>query len=253
MRLDLYLVHHKDIESRTKAQDLVQSKNVYVNSKLVEKPSFEVAETDFVEIKNQEILKYVSRAGLKLESAIEKLNISLTGKYVLDIGQSTGGFTDCCLQAGAAGVVGFDVGENQLHEKIKSSPKVKFFEKQNAKTISENAQLLRSLPSEGVDLIVCDVSFISLNHIVGAVAPLLKFNGEYLFLVKPQFECGPINLDKNGIVKNKNIYLDIQMNIKKLFNLHFNDVQNYIECPIMGKEGNTEFFIYGRNKKSPLA
>ena len=102
----------------------------------------------------------------------------------------------------------------------------------------------------GVDVMVCDVSFISLSHIVPAVSSYLKLDGEYLFLVKPQFECGPENLDKNGIVKNKNVYLDIQLNLKKLFTLYFNDVQNYIECPIRGKEGNTEFFIYGRNKKT---
>lgn len=249
MRLDLYLVHHMDIESRTKAQDLIQNQNVFVNSKLAAKPSLEVSEIDTVEIKNQEILKFVSRAGLKLEAALQKLKIDLKDKFVLDVGQSTGGFTDCCLQFGASQVVGFDVGENQLHEKIKNHPKVKYFEKQNAKNIHENFEFSKALPEKGVDLIVCDVSFISLAHIVPAVASYLKKDGEYLFLVKPQFECGPENLDKNGIVKNKNVYLDIQLNLKKLFTLHFNDVQNYIECPIRGKEGNTEFFIYGHQKK----
>lgn len=249
MRLDLYLVHHMDIESRTKAQDLIQSQNVFVNSKVAMKPSLEVSEIDTVEIKNQEILKYVSRAGLKLEAALQKLKIDLKDKVVLDVGQSTGGFTDCCLQFGASLVIGFDVGENQLHEKIKNHSKVKFFEKQNAKTIHENFEFSKSIPPNGVDLIVCDVSFISLTHIVPAVKNYLKKDGEYLFLVKPQFECGPENLDKNGIVKNKNIYLDIQLNLKKLFMQQFNDVQNYIECPIRGKEGNTEFFIYGRHKK----
>jgi 23S rRNA (cytidine1920-2'-O)/16S rRNA (cytidine1409-2'-O)-methyltransferase len=95
--------------------------------------------------------------------------MNLEGKTVLDIGQSTGGFTDCCLQAGAAYVIGFDVGENQLHEKIKTNSKVKFFEKQNAKNIHENSEIIKSLPVGGVDVMVCDVSFISLNHIVPAV------------------------------------------------------------------------------------
>jgi 23S rRNA (cytidine1920-2'-O)/16S rRNA (cytidine1409-2'-O)-methyltransferase len=249
MRLDLYLVHYMDIESRTKAQDLIQNQNVYVNTKLAAKPSLEVGEIDAVEIKNQEILKFVSRAGLKLEAALLKLKIDLNEKVILDVGQSAGGFTDCCLQSGACQVIGFDVGENQLHEKIKNHPKVKYFEKQNAKNIHENFEFIKALPEKGVDLIVCDVSFISLTHIVPAVASYLKKDGEYLFLVKPQFECGPENLDKNGIVKNKNVYLDIQLNLKKLFALHFNDVQNYIECPVRGKEGNTEFFIYGHQKK----
>lgn len=249
MRLDLYLVHHMDVESRTKAQDLIQNQNVYVNSKLAAKPSLEVSEIDTVEIRNQEILKFVSRAGLKLEAALHKLKIDLKDKVVLDVGQSTGGFTDCCLQSGASQVIGFDVGENQLHEKIKNHSKVKYFEKQNAKNIHENFEFSKALPADGVDLLICDVSFISLTHIVPAVASYLKKDGEYLFLVKPQFECGPENLDKNGIVKNKNVYLDIQLNLKKLFTLHFNDVQNYIECPIRGKEGNTEFFIYGHQKK----
>ena len=115
-----------------------------MNSKFAAKTSLEVSEIDTVEIKNQEILKFVSRAGLKLEAALQKLKIDLKDKVVLDVGQSTGGFTDCCLQFGASQVVGFDVGENQLHEKIKNHPKVKYFEKQNAKNIHENFEFSNS-------------------------------------------------------------------------------------------------------------
>jgi len=249
MRLDQFLVQFKNIESRTKAQDLIQNKNVFVNKKLITKPSYSVLVADDIEIQNQEILKYVSRAGLKLEAALLKIGLSLKNKIVLDIGQSTGGFTDCCLQLGAKKIIGFDVGENQLHHKIKSNPKVIFFEKLNAKNLNESKVFLNAIPENKFDILICDVSFISLDHIVPSVSEYLKKNGDYLFLVKPQFECGPENLDKNGIVKNKNIYQKIETEIKSLFALHFGSVQSYFESAVPGKEGNLEFFIYGQNLK----
>ncbi len=249
MRLDQYLVQFKNIESRTKAQDLIQNKNISVNQKIIVKPSFDVSESDDVQIQDQDILKFVSRAGLKLEAAFIKLNLDLKNRTVLDIGQSTGGFTDCCLQFGAEKIVGFDVGENQLHQTLKLNPKVIHFEKLNVKNINTNQDFRQSVPTENFDFIVCDVSFISLNHVVLNVTEFLKKQGGYLFLVKPQFECGPENLDKNGIVKNKKVYAEIEIKIKKLFQDHFGNVTDYFESAVPGKDGNLEFFIYGRNVK----
>ena len=249
MRLDQFLVQHKNIESRTKAQDLILNRNIFVNNKLVIKSSFDVTDLDTVEIQSQEILKYVSRAGLKLEGAIIKLDINLKNTVVLDIGQSTGGFTDCCLQQGAAKIIGFDVGEGQLHQKIKTDSRVTFFEKLNVKNLSMDKSFLAQIPVGGFDLLICDVSFISLQHVVPNIHSYLKINGEYLFLIKPQFECGPENLDKNGIVKKKSTYLKIETEMKNLFNNYFGTALNYFESNIRGKEGNLEFFIYGRNVK----
>lgn len=247
MRLDQFLVQFKNIESRTKAQDLILSKNIIVNGKVIEKSSFDVTESDKIEINNNDLLKYVSRAGLKLESALMQLSLNVENKIVLDIGQSTGGFTDCCLQQGAQKVVGFDVGEQQLHEKVKSNPKVTFFEKLNVKNLLSNQNFLKAVPNDGFDLIVCDVSFISLTQVVSHVVQFLKPNGEYLFLVKPQFECGQKYLDKNGIVKNKNVYIKIESDMKELFQKNFGNVIGYFESGLSGKDGNLEFFIYGRS------
>ena len=246
MRLDQFLMQFKNVESRTKAQDLILNKNISVNGKLIEKSSFDVTENDLIEINNHDLLKYVSRAGLKLESAIKKLNLNLENKIILDVGQSTGGFSDCCLQFGAQKVVGFDVGEHQLHEKIKINPKVTFFEKLNVKSLSSHSDFLKIVPISGFDLIVCDVSFISLTQVATHLVQFLKPNGEYLFLVKPQFECGQKNLDKNGIVKNKKVYIKIESEMKELFQINFGNVSDYFESGLSGKDGNLEFFIYGR-------
>ncbi len=249
MRLDQFLVQNKNIESRTKAQDLIQNKNVSVNETVVIKPSFVVRDNDRVEIQNQEILKYVSRAGLKLEGALRKLSLDLNQKCILDIGQSTGGFTDCCLQFGANQIVGFDVGEQQLHHKMKSDSRVIFFEKLNVKNLSTHSLFLDAVPSGGFDVLVCDVSFISLKHVIPNVFKFLKLGGDYLFLVKPQFECGPENLDHNGVVKNKKIYSEIETKTKELFEFEAGTFIQYFESDVLGKEGNLEFFIYGRKLK----
>ncbi len=249
MRLDQFLVQFKKIESRTKAHDLIVHKQILVNGKIISKPSCDIDESDIVEIQSQEILKYVSRAGLKLEAAVSKYKLNLEGRIILDIGQSTGGFTDCCLQFGAEKVIGFDVGENQLHQSLRSDSKVIFFEKLNVKNLSGHTGFLKVVPTGGFNLLICDVSFISLSLVVPHISKYLKKNSEYLFLVKPQFECGSINLDKNGIVKNLKVYKEIQKNMTDLFSNYFGTVTDYFESPVPGKEGNLEFFIYGRNTK----
>lgn len=245
MRLDLFLVQHKKIESRTKAQDLIAQSLVLLKNKVLTKPSFEVTEEMFSEITIAEnnLGQYVSRAGFKLAGALDFVQQDVTGLTILDVGQSTGGFTDALLQRNAKHVTGLDVGSVQLHEKIKIDSRVTYFENLNIKDIATHA-----ISSERFDGIVCDVSFISLTKVVAFLEPLLKTKGFFLLLVKPQFECGPQALDKNGIVSDAKVYNTIQANITSLCENLFQCECKYFESSITGKDGNKEFFIYGRKK-----
>ena len=253
MRLDQYLVQYHQIESRTKAQDLISHSKVKINDRIITKASYEVEEKDLIQILENELLKYVSRAGLKLEGAFQHMQSkskewqswNLNGKTVLDIGQSTGGFTDCCLAWGAQSVVGLDVGEAQLHSKIKNDTRVQFFENLNIKDVAKNKDFLVSVPVEGFDVVVCDVSFISLTQVIPHFAQFLKPQGDYILLVKPQFECGAENLNKNGIVANPDVYPSLQIRITQTAEKFLGQVLDYFESPVSGKDGNREFFIWG--------
>lgn len=254
MRLDLFLVENKLASSRTQAQDFIENGYVYLNQggkqTKLQKPSFNVDDNNkaFIVVENNELQKYVSRGGLKLESALKNLNLSIDNKNVLDIGQSTGGFTDCLLQHGAFHVVGVDVGHAQLHTSLVGHKKVSVLENLNVKELSAHQGFLSLVPASKFDLIVADVSFISLCKIVDHLKAYLKKDGEYLFLVKPQFECGPEYLDKNGIVKDPSVYKKIEDEIKKTMLQCFNNVEAYIKSDLIGKDGNQEFFVYGKNR-----
>lgn len=245
MRLDLFLVQHKNIESRTKAQDLIAQGLVLFKKKVIKKPSFDVPEDMFSEvtITKNNLNQFVSRAGFKLAGALTYVNQSVQGLKILDVGQSTGGFTDALLQNGANKVIGLDVGTAQLHEKIKSDPRVVSYENLNVKDISSH-----ELAQESFDGIVCDVSFISLTKVVGFLHPLLKTKGFFLLLVKPQFECGPQALDKNGIVSDPEVYKTIESEITSLCEKLFHGETIFFESSITGKDGNKEFFIYGKKE-----
>jgi len=259
MRLDLFLVHYKKIESRSKAQELINQGYVYLvksdqEKTVLKKSNFIVSEDLYSKIivEDNHFSRYVSRGALKLLGALDAIQFDVTNKIVFDIGQSTGGFTDVLLQKGAQFVVGVDVGQNQLHTKIKSDPRVKYFEKINVKDLSSNTDFMTYIQQmnhskvEYFDLMVCDVSFISLTKIISQVAGFLKHGGAFLFLVKPQFECGPEFLDKNGLVKNEKIYSDIEKQIKAECEKTFNCSTQFFESSITGKDGNKEFFIYGQ-------
>jgi len=259
MRLDLFLVSYKKIESRSKAQELISQGYVYLTKPnqekiILKKANFIVNEDmySYITIQDNDFNRYVSRGALKLLGALDKLQLNIANKIVFDIGQSTGGFTDVLLQKGAQLVVGVDVGQDQLHAKIKSDARVKYFEKVNVKDLSSNTDfttyVLQKNQSkvEYFDLLVCDVSFISLTKIISQVAGFLKNGGSFLFLVKPQFECGPEFLDKNGLVKNEKIYSDIEKQIKAECEKIFNCSTQFFESSITGKDGNKEFFIYGQ-------
>ena len=252
MRLDLFLVKRKLAVSRTQAQDLIKSGHVFMKLNeqeiALEKSNQSVTteHEEYIFIKKNNLQKYVSRAGQKLESAVQQLKITIQGKNVLDVGQSTGGFTDFLLQNGAAEIVGFDVGHHQLHEKLKSVSNISFFEGLHVKDLSENLAFIANVPDGGFDLIVMDVSFISISKVFVFLKKYLKINGEYLFLVKPQFELTATDLDRNGIVKDKKSFNRIKARIEEDARLHFGTVLNYIASELSGKDGNQEFFIYGQ-------
>lgn len=250
MRLDLYLVENKLAASRTQAQDFISQGYVLVASgdqkKIIDKSNYIVKSTDQVIVEANELQKYVSRGGLKLERALAKLNIDVKEKVVLDIGQSTGGFTDCLLKMGARQVVGVDVGHGQLHASLKKDARIISFENLNVKDLSMNAAFVKEVPIDKFDLVVADLSFISLSKVIPSIVNFLGDESEYLFLVKPQFECGLENLDKNGLVKNIKVYKTVETEIKKSVMQYFKNVEAYFACEVIGKDGNQEFFIYGR-------
>ncbi len=254
MRLDQFLVKCQKASSRTQAQDLIANGFVYLETsgkkQNLGKPSFEVsvAMEAFIFVESNPIQKFASRGGLKLEAALAHIPLSVKDKIVLDVGQSTGGFTDCLLVHGAAKVVGIDVGHHQVIEVIKQNKNVQCFEGLHVKDLSSHPQFLASVPENKFDLIVADVSFISLTKIMAYLKPFLAAKAEYLFLVKPQFEAGPDALDKNGIVKNVKFYSVIEKNLTECATQHFGNVTAYFSSALTGKDGNQEFFIYGKNQ-----
>lgn len=199
-RLDKQLVNLGFFPSREKAQIAILNKSVYVNDKLILKPSKEVEDADNIEVRDI-FLKYVSKGGLKLEKAILDFNLDFQGKRVLDIGASTGGFTDAALKFGAEQVVAIDVGTDQLVEELRSHPKVESIENTDFRALT-----LEHLDWRKVDIIVTDVSFISLSLLIPYFKPFMKEDAIAVLLVKPQFEAGPTFLNKKGIVKDEKAY-----------------------------------------------
>ncbi len=187
--------------------------------------------------------RFVSRGGLKLAGALAETGISADGKHCLDVGQSTGGFTDCLLQAGASHVVGVDVGHGQLHARLAADSRVTALEGINCRALSP-ADLGEALPEGGFALIVGDVSFISMTLILPQLPALLAADGDLLLLIKPQFEVGPANIGKGGIVRDPALYAGVE---RKFFDLAQNfrlTVKAWLNSPITGGDGNREFFIW---------
>ncbi|MFZ3231773.1 MAG: TlyA family RNA methyltransferase [Pseudobdellovibrio sp.] len=252
MRIDLLLVEKKLVASRTQAQDLILAGFVFIKKNNINvqvlKSNLQVSdlEKDTVYIQKNDIQKYVSRGGLKLEHALLKVKLSVDGMIVLDIGQSTGGFTDCLLQHQIKSVVGIDVGHGQIHESLKLNNKVTVLEGLHVKDLSSNEEFKKLVPKLGFDLLVIDVSFVSLTKVIPFVKEYLKLNGYYLFLVKPQFELSAKDLDHNGIVKKIKSHSLVQKRIQEEARLQLGDIIDYFQAEITGKDGNQEHFIYGR-------
>ena len=242
-RLDLILVDRNYFETREKAKREIMVGNVIVNDKVETKPGTHFRKEEKLQIKVKDRLKYVSRGGLKLEKAINHWNINLNNKRVLDIGASTGGFTDCSLQNGAEYVYSVDVGTNQLDWKLRQDARVKSLEETHIKNLT-----LELLDNKKVDFIVIDVSFISLTKVIPYLNKFIIENGIILMLIKPQFEVGKEKIGKNGIVIEEKYHDEA---IKKIVNCIIENNYELIEIidsPITGTKGNKEFLILIKNK-----
>ena len=232
MRLDLYLVNNFDLQSRNKASELIKSKKIKIDGVIITKPSFNVEDNQKVEILEDEF--YVSRAAYKLKYFLNEINLDLKNTITLDIGSSTGGFTQILLENEVKKVICVDVGSNQLHEKIKQNPKIEFYENTDIRDFKSN---------EKFDLVTCDVSFISIHNIIDAINFLAS--DKIIILFKPQFEVGNnvkrnkkgVVLDKKAIEKARQTFIDKTqlMSWKLEYSSH---------SKLQGKDGNEEELFY---------
>jgi 23S rRNA (cytidine1920-2'-O)/16S rRNA (cytidine1409-2'-O)-methyltransferase len=195
--------------------------------------------------------RYVSRGGLKLEGALAAAGIEVRGRRCLDVGQSTGGFTDCLLQQGAVHVVGVDVGHGQLHARLRDDPRVTAVEGVNARALDASAWGAASPAETQFDLIVGDLSFISLTLVLPALVPLLAATGELLMLVKPQFELQPGQIGKGGIVRDASLYPLVEQRLRAACAALGLQVRGWFDSPIAGGDGNREFFIHAAFASGP--
>jgi 23S rRNA (cytidine1920-2'-O)/16S rRNA (cytidine1409-2'-O)-methyltransferase len=245
LRLDKLLVDRRIVASRERAQALIIAGKVLVNEQKLDKAGAQVVNDAAVRLLGED-LKYVSRGGLKLERALEHWKIDLNGKICLDVGASTGGFTDCLLQHGASRVIAIDTGYGQMDFKLRQDPRVRLLEKTNARYVT--AETI----GETVDLIVVDVAFISatlvLPPVVNAVlaTSVAERRGrEMIVLVKPQFEAGREFVGKGGIVRDAAAQLASVEKVKATLNDLGCSELDVIDSPILGAEGNREFLVHG--------
>lgn len=224
-------------ESREKAKAMIMAGLVEVNSLRVDKPGHLIPISSAISLKTP-YPPYVSRGGLKLEAALDHFSVPVEGKVLMDVGSSTGGFTDCLLQRGALKVIAVDVGYGQLHWKIRQDPRVKVLEKTNIRHL--RAEDLR----EEVDGAVIDVSFISLKLVVPQVYTLILNDAFILALIKPQFEVGRHQVGKGGVVRDPSLHQEVIHDLSNHFECMDWTVVGHMASPILGPKGNREFFIY---------
>lgn len=238
-RLDVLLVKNGLAESREKAKVIIMSGQVFVNNQREDKPGQSFNDDCIIEVHGN-TLKYVSRGGLKLEKAMNNFDVTLSGKVCMDIGSSTGGFTDCMLQNGAVKVYSVDVGHGQLDWKLRNDDRVVCMEGTNAR------YLTREDIDDTIDFASCDVSFISLTKILPAIHEILSENGEMVCLIKPQFEAGKDKVGKNGVVRDKKVHEEVVRNIIEFTNNSGFLVLNLDYSPIKGPKGNIEYLMHIR-------
>ena len=231
-RLDQELVQRKLASTRSQAYNLIKLGQVKVNDQSVDKPAFQTSTTDKVELTTSQ--QYVSRAGLKLASVAQKLKLDFRDKVVLDVGSSTGGFTDYALQHGAARIIAVDVGTNQLHPSLRTNPKVELHEQTDIRDFVRG-------PTSHIDMVVIDVSFISLRHILPSVKKLCQPQTQVIAMVKPQFEQSSDSQKNRGVIKNdkvrREILKDFETWVQKLFK-----VADKADSAVAGAKGNQERF-----------
>lgn len=247
-RLDQLIVTRGLISSRTRAQRLIKHGRVFlINAngqrlKALTRPGEKLADDVLLDIEPDEEERYVSRAGLKLEGLLDVTGLDVQGMTLLDIGQSTGGFTDCALQRGAARVIGIEVGHDQLDPSLRQDERVICMEGINARDLPHDAILAHA--PEGIDGAMMDVSFISQTLILPSLAPLLPVGGHLLTLVKPQFELTRDAINDKGLVRNPALYADVEQRIRDCCHLLGLDVQCWHDSPIKGGDGNHEFILH---------
>ena len=236
-RLDVLLVKRNLAESREKAKALIMSGIVYVNGQKEDKAGTTFEETAPIEVRGS-TLKYVSRGGMKLEKAMDRFGVRLDGKICMDVGASTGGFTDCMLQNGAVKVYSVDVGHGQLAWKLRNDERVVCMEKTNIRYVTPEDI------ADPIGFASIDVSFISLTKVLGPVKALLEDNGQIVCLIKPQFEAGREKVGKKGVVREPAVHLEvIDMVIDYALSIGF-EALNLEFSPIKGPEGNIEYLLY---------
>lgn len=271
MRIDQLLVRRNMASTRSQAQRLIADGVEWLQGeawKRIAKNGDEVPDAAQIRLLNDAQARYVSRGGLKLEHALQTVGLDVTGMHCLDVGQSTGGFTDCLLQHGAAMVSGVDVGTAQLHPQLRTDPRVLCVENVNARNLQADDLLqafAASTSEEGLfeedatdgppadapyatefDLVVVDLSFISQTLVLPAIIPLLKPGGTLLSLVKPQFELQPGQVGKGGIVKDATHYVFVEQRVRDACAALDLTVTAWFDSPLQGGDGNHEFFICAR-------
>ena len=239
-RLDVLLTVRGLAASREKAKAVIMSGIVYVDGQKEDKAGAMFEDTVSVEVRGS-TLKYVSRGGLKLEKAMDRFGISLDGKICMDVGASTGGFTDCMLQNGAVKVYAVDVGRGQLDWKLRNDPRVICMEKTNIRYVTE------ADVEDRIQFASIDVSFISLSKVLGPVKALLTDDGQVACLIKPQFEAGREKVGKKGVVREKSTHLEVIESVIRFAESLGFGIRNLEFSPIKGPEGNIEYLLHLQN------
>ena len=251
IRLDSFLVTEGYFESREKAKSAIMAGNIYIKGQKIDKAGYQIKDADIerLEVRGAK-LPYVSRGGLKLAKAIAEYGLDLSGKVCMDIGASTGGFTDCMIQNGGELVYAVDVGYGQLDWKLRNHDRVLNMERTNIRNVTSD-DLKQSLEESQIDLgfrdpefISIDVSFISLNLVLPVAVKLLKDDGELVYLIKPQFEAGKEQVGKNGVVRSHKVHEAVLNNIVKLSTDLKLQIKALTFSPIKGPKGNIEFLMY---------
>lgn len=239
-RLDVLMVQRNLAESREKAKALIMSGIVYVNGQKEDKAGTSFEETVQIEVRGS-TLKYVSRGGLKLEKAMSRFGVQLAGKVCMDVGASTGGFTDCMLQNGAVKVYAVDVGHGQLAWKLRNDDRVICMEKTNIRYVTPEDI------GDRIEFSSIDVSFISLTKVLGPVKQLLTDEGQVVCLIKPQFEAGREKVGKKGVVREKSVHLEVIEMVSDYARSIGFGILGLEFSPIKGPEGNIEYLLYLQN------
>lgn len=245
IRLDVAVFERGYAPSREKAKAIIMAGQVFVNNQKVDKAGTEIKEDDVLEVRGT-TLKYVSRGGLKLEKAMQEFPIDLNGKICMDVGASTGGFTDCMLMNGAVKVYSIDVGYGQLAWKLRCDERVVNLEKTNFRYVTYEQV------KDKIDFASVDVSFISLKHILPNLNALLHENGQAVCLIKPQFEAGKEKVGKKGVVRDKEVHLEVVRSVVEMAIKNGFSVKGLQFSPIKGPEGNIEYLIYLVKSSEPV-